>query len=75
MKVSKFGEKFDYVLEDLDLSKDKRSVQTIKRVNVDFPAWMMELLDREASCIGVALQSIIKAWLTETIHHHAIKHN
>lgn len=81
MKASEFDEKFDDdvdILEDLDLSKAKRSAQTTKRVNVDFPSWMLESLDREASRIGVTRQSIIKVWLAEkieTIHSNTVKHS
>lgn len=52
MKAHEFGAKFesdDDILGDLDLSKVKRPMQKQKRVNVDFPAWMFESLDREAS--------------------------
>ena len=56
MKASNFDKKFDEgndVLADLDLSQAKRTTQTIKRVNVDFPEWMIDSLDREASRLGV----------------------
>ena len=49
----------------LDLSKAKRVMQAQKRVNVDFPKWMVESLDREASKLGVARQPVIKIWLAE----------
>ncbi|WP_178861612.1 type II toxin-antitoxin system BrnA family antitoxin [Thiomicrorhabdus cannonii] len=81
MKTSEFDEKFDEgvdILEHLDLSKAKRSMQETKRVNVDFPAWMLDSLDREASRIGVTRQSIIKVWLAdklESIHFSAEKHS
>jgi hypothetical protein len=42
-------------------------MQDQKRVNVDFPAWMIESLDREASRVGVTRQSIIKVWLAERL--------
>ncbi|HCE3018161.1 TPA: CopG family transcriptional regulator [Vibrio parahaemolyticus] len=78
MKAHEFDAKFesdDDILGDLDLSKAKRPMQKQKRVNVDFPAWMLESLDREASRVGVTRQSIIKIWLAERLenvaHHHA----
>ena len=37
------------------------------RVNVDFPAWMIEPLDREAQRLGVNRQSIIKLWIAERL--------
>ena len=71
MKAHDFDAKFesddDDILEDLDLSAAKRSMQKQKRVNVDFPAWMLESLDREANRIGVTRQSIIKMWLAERL--------
>jgi hypothetical protein len=70
MKAHEFDEKFDDsddVLADLDLSKAKRVMYEQKRVNVDFPVWMIESLDREASKIGVTRQSIIKVWLAERL--------
>ncbi|GAL14603.1 helix-turn-helix protein CopG family [Vibrio astriarenae] len=68
MKAHDFDSKFESdqdILGDLDLSQAKRPMQKHKRVNVDFPAWMLEALDREASRVGVTRQSIIKIWLAE----------
>jgi hypothetical protein len=76
MKAHEFDAKFendDDIVSDLDLSQAKRPGQKQKRVNVDFPAWMLESLDREASRIGVTRQSIIKIWLAErleSVSHH-----
>ncbi|ALK91257.1 type II toxin-antitoxin system BrnA family antitoxin [Limnohabitans sp. 103DPR2] len=70
MKAKKFDHAFDSGLDvsnSLDLNNAKRVQQTPKRVNVDFPAWMVESLDREASKLGVTRQSIIKVWLAERL--------
>lgn len=71
MKTSEFDKKFDDSKEDildlLDISAAKRLNKEQKRVNVDFPVWMINSLDREASRIGVTRQSIIKLWLAEKI--------
>jgi hypothetical protein len=70
MKAKKFDQAFDDGLDitsNLNLSKAKRVQQAPKRVNVDFPAWMVESLDREASKLGVTRQSIIKVWLAERL--------
>lgn len=40
-------------------------------VNVDFPARVVESLDREAARIGVTRQSIIKVWLVERLKAEA----
>lgn len=51
----------------LDLSEAFRPGQEQKRVNVDFPVWMIERLDREANRLGVARQSLIKVWIGEQL--------
>jgi hypothetical protein len=53
--------------KDFDLSKARRVNQEQRRVNVDFPTWMIESLDREANKLGVTRQSIIKVWLAERL--------
>jgi hypothetical protein len=74
MKANEFDKQFDEgddILDALDLSKAKRVMQDQKRVNVDFPAWMIESLDREAGRVGVTRQSIIKVWLAERLEELA----
>ena len=68
MKAKKFDQQFDAGIDltpSLDLSKAKRVMQEQRRVNVDFPTWMIDSLDREASKLGVTRQSVIKVWLAE----------
>lgn len=70
MKAHEFDAKFEAdedVTEDLDLTRIQKPMLKQKRVNVDFPAWMLESLDREAHRIGVTRQSIIKIWLAERL--------
>ena len=71
MKASEFDTKFEKgeesVLEDLDLTKARRPGLDHKRVNVDFPVWMVNALDREARRLGVTRQSVIKMWLAEKL--------
>jgi hypothetical protein len=74
MKASEFDRKFDAgenVTADLDLSKARRPGQEQRRVNVDFPAWMIESLDREARRLGVTRQSIIKVWIADRLERKA----
>ena len=74
MKAKSFDKKFDEgkeVLEDLDLTKIRRPNREQRRVNVDFPTWMIEALDREAGRLGVTRQSIIKVWLAERLEQRA----
>ena len=70
MKAKDFDQQFDQDVDltsTLDLSKAKRVLQEQKRVNVDFPTWMIDSLDREARKLGVTRQSIIKVWLAERL--------
>ena len=70
MKAKEFDEKFDAggnISSHLDLSKARRPQQMQKRVNVDFPVWMIHLLDKEAKRLGVPRQSIIKVWMAERL--------
>ncbi len=75
MKAKEFDEKFDKNLDDvgddLDLSTMRRVNQEQKRINVDFPSWVIDSLDREAARIGVTRQSIIKVWLVERLQSEA----
>ena len=70
MKAKEFDRKFDEgedVTGYLDLSKIRKPVQEQKRVNVDFPVWMIQRLDKEAKRLGVPRQSIIKMWVAERL--------
>ncbi|MFC3851224.1 type II toxin-antitoxin system BrnA family antitoxin [Salinispirillum marinum] len=75
MKAKTFDKKFDQdnedIIDDLDLSTSRRINQDQKRINVDFPTWVVESLDREAARIGVTRQSIIKVWLVERLNAEA----
>ncbi|MGI8648947.1 MAG: type II toxin-antitoxin system BrnA family antitoxin [Rubrobacter sp.] len=70
MKASDLDRRFDEgkdVTAALDLSRIRRPAQEQRRVNVDFPSWMIESLDREARRLGVTRQSIIKVWIAERL--------
>ncbi len=72
MKAHEFDRRFDEgedVTSSLDLQKARRAGLEQRRVNVDFPAWMIESLDREAGRLGVTRQSIIKVWIAERLEH------
>jgi hypothetical protein len=74
MKARDFDKKFhagESVVDDLDVSKARRPLQESRRVNVDFPLWMVEALDREAKRLGVPRQSVIKIWLAERLERKA----
>ncbi|MGA2316760.1 MAG: CopG family antitoxin [Thermodesulfobacteriota bacterium] len=70
MKAREFDKKFDEgkdISKYLDMSKARKTKQEQKRVNVDFPLWMINLLDKEAKRLGVPRQSIIKVWVSERL--------
>jgi hypothetical protein len=70
MKAKEFDKKFDQgedISKYLDLQRAKRTNQEAKRVNVDFPSWMIHSLDKEADRLGVTRQSIIKVWISERL--------
>ena len=70
MKAREFDRKFDEgedISKYLEVSKARRPEQEQKRVNVDFPLWMIHLLDKEARRLGVPRQSIIKVWVAERL--------
>ena len=72
MKTSEFDKKFvdgENIIADLDISHARRPGEESKRINVDFPVWMVASLDREARRLGVTRQSIIKIWLAERLQH------
>lgn len=75
MKAKDFDKKFDDgkedIIENLDLSKGRRINREQKRINVDFPSWVIESLDKEAARVGVTRQSIIKVWLVERLRAEA----
>ncbi len=75
MKAKNFDRKFDDgqdISSNLDLATARRVTQVQRRVNVDFPAWMIESLDHEAARLGVTRQSIIKVWIAERLEQKAL---
>jgi len=70
MKAKELEKRFENnedITKYLDVSKARRPVQEQKRVNVDFPTWMIHSLDKEAKRLGVPRQSIIKVWIAERL--------
>lgn len=71
MKASKLDKIFDENKEDVldyfDTSKVKMINEEIKRVNIDFPVWMVQSLDKEAQHIGISRQAVIKMWLADKL--------
>lgn len=70
MKAEEFDKQFDddqNISDQLDLTKARRPLQEQRRVNIDFPVWMIASLDKEAKKLGVTRQSIVKVWLAERL--------
>lgn len=81
--AKEFDDKFDSgedISEYLDFNsavklKDMKKLKTnTKKVNVDFPEWIIESLDKEAKKVGVTRQSIIKVWIAERLKEEAVQH-
>lgn len=72
MRAEQFDQGFDRgdnITASLDLASARRPGLEQRRVNVDFPVWVIEALDREAKRLGVTRQSIIKVWIAERLEH------
>ena len=72
IKAKEFDKQFDNgkdISEYLDIENARRPGQEQKRVNVDFPVWMIKSLDKEAKRLGVTRQSIIKVWIAERLKY------
>jgi hypothetical protein len=70
VKASRFDREFDEgkdVSPYLETSKARRPGLEQRRVNVDFPVWMIDSLDREAARLGVPRQSLVKVWIAERL--------
>jgi hypothetical protein len=74
MKAKEFEKEFENnesILQHLDLASSRRVNQEQRRVNVDFPSWMVDALDKEARRLGVTRQSVIKVWVADKLQKKA----
>jgi hypothetical protein len=74
MKASEFDRRFEdgeSIIDELDISSARKPNLGQRKVNVDFPIWMIESLDRTARRMGVTRQSVIKMWLAERLEREA----
>jgi hypothetical protein len=74
MKAKEFDKRFDRgenVSRHLSVAKARRPGEEQKRVNVDFPVWMIQSLDVQAKRMGVTRQSVIKLWLADKLKEEA----
>jgi len=70
ISTKEFDEKFENgedILEYFDTSKIKMINEKQRRVNIDFPEWMIQSLDKEAKHIGVSRQAVIKMWIADKL--------
>ncbi len=68
ISAKEFDEKFSRG-EDIGAYLDMRNAVVVKRVNVDFPSWMIQLLDKEALKLNVSRQAVIKMWIHDRLMH------
>jgi len=74
MTTEEFDRRFDNgedISAAIDWPSARRPGLEAKRVNVDFPSWMVESLDYEARKRGVTRQSLIKMWLADKLEEKA----
>ncbi len=70
MKAKDFDKKFEAgedITAHLDLSRARRPEQDSKRVNIDFPVWVVQKVDKEARRLGVSRQALLKVWVAERL--------
>ncbi len=70
MTAKEFDARFDAgddISEFIDTNTITRPGLEARRVNVDFPEWIIQNLDTESKMIGVSRQSLIKLWVAERL--------
>ena len=70
MKAQEFDEKFEAgedLTSELDFSKARRVNQESRRVNIDFPSWVVDGLDKQAKRLGISRQALVKVWIAEKL--------
>jgi len=70
MKAKDFDKAFEDgkdLTEHLDYSKARRVNQDAKRVNIDFPVWIVEKLDKQSRKLGITRQALVKVWIAEKL--------
>ena len=73
MKAIDFDQAFEDgdISDQIDWTKARRPNLTIRRVNVDFPAWVIDGLDQQAQRLGITRQALIKVWIADRLSDHA----
>ena len=74
MKATELDQRFDAgedISEVVDWDSARRINHAPRRVNVDFPAWMVASMDKEADRLGISRQALIKVWIAERLERRA----
>lgn len=75
IKTEELDTKFEEgqsISEHLDISSLKKSALKLKRVNVDFPIWMIASLDKESGRLGISRQALIKLWISQRLEKNSV---
>jgi hypothetical protein len=74
MKATELDQRFDAgedISDVVDWDSARRINHEPRRVNVDFPAWMITSMDQEADRLGISRQALIKVWIAERLERKA----
>lgn len=70
MKAQEVDEKFEagkILTNDLNFSKTRRVNQQSKQLNIDFPIWAVEGLDKQDKRLGITRQALVKVWIAKKL--------
>ena len=74
MKAKEFEREEDATAA-LDFGAARRPAPEQRRVNLDFPTWMIDVLDKQAARLGVTRQSVIKTWVADRLERRRERHD
>ena len=78
ISVEEFDKIFDEGKEDIMDYLDLDSAEVhypdtrVRRVNVDFPEWMIQELDAAAERLAINRQAVIKTWIADRLKQEKI---
>lgn len=74
MKATEFDELFENGESIIPYADTQNAFRPnkMKRINIDFPVWMVEQIDKEAQKIGITRQSLIKVWISDCLKEKTI---
>jgi hypothetical protein len=74
-KAKDFDNKFESgedLTNQLNFSKARRVNQESKRVNIEFPLWVVGQLDKQSKRLGIIRQALVKVWIAEKLKEERI---